>query len=91
MVDDARMHSFATHRTWRWREDWEDPDHYLGLESTDEGFRFFAWSHLHGDDGLTREARQSFDDFDRDGPAWPLPEEIERQVRAWLAGWLGRS
>lgn len=85
--DDARLRSFSAHRTWRWRTDWDDPDHYLALESTDEGFRYFAWSHLHGEDGLTEDALQPFDAFERDGPLWPLPDEIERQVRAWLAAW----
>lgn len=87
MADPDRLRSFATHRTWRWREDGGDPDHYLALESTDEGFRYFAWSHLHGEDGLTSEVRQPFDAFDRDGPLWPLPDEVARQVRAWLAAW----
>ena len=72
------------HRTWRWREDWEDPDHHVGLESRDAGFRWFAWSHLHGEDGQTREQTQTFEAFLADGPLWPMPEELEREVRDWL-------
>jgi hypothetical protein len=82
-MDEDRIRSFAEHRTWRWREDPADADHNVGIESTDEGFRYFAWSHL--DAGLTREERQRFEDFDRDGPRWPLPAGVEAQVREWLA------
>jgi hypothetical protein len=80
-----RLRSFSSHRTWRWRLDPGDPDHYLAVESTDQGLRYFAWSHLHGEDGLTREARQPFDAFERDGPLWEMPEDVERGVREWLA------
>lgn len=77
------IESFRMHRTWRWRTDPEDRDGYLALETTDEGFRFFAWSHRGA--GLVEEKRQSFDDFEREGPAWPLPHDIEQEARAWLA------
>lgn len=86
-TDRSRLRSFALHRTWRWRKDDTDPDRYLALESTDEGFRYFAWSHLHGEDGLTEEQRQSFEAFEQQGPLWSLPDEIERQVRDWLVEW----
>ena len=76
----------SPHRTWRWRLD-EDYDHYEAVESSDEGLRFFAWSHVPGEDGLHREGRQSFDDFERDGPLWAMPEDVEAQVRAWLEAW----
>lgn len=82
-MDDDRLRSFAERRTWRWRPNPDDRDHYAGVETTDDGFRFFAWSHL--DDGLTRDERQSFADFEARGPAWPLPRAIEEEVRAWLA------
>ncbi len=82
-MDDDRLRAFAAHRTWRWRPDPSDADHYVAIESTDQGFRYFAWSHV--DDGLTREERQSFEDFEARGPAWPVPNAIEEQVRAWLS------
>lgn len=75
--------SFAAQRTWRWRPNESDQDHYLAVETTEDGLRYFAWSHL--DRGLTDEVRQTFAQFESDGPAWPLPEDIERRVREWLA------
>ncbi len=60
-MDQDRLRSFAEHRTWRWRPHDEDADHYVAVESTDHGFRYFAWSHV--DDGLTGEERQSYEDF----------------------------
>lgn len=75
----------SDHRTWRWRFD-EDYDRYEAVESSEVGFRFFAWSHVPGEDGVFREARQSFDDFEARGPLWRMPAEVERQIRAWLAG-----
>lgn len=77
------LRAFAAHRTWRWRPEEGDPDHYLALETTDAGLRYFAWSHL--DDGLTREAHQAFDEFEREGPLWPLPPDVEEHVREWLS------
>lgn len=82
-MSDRRIGTFAEQRTWRWRPDPDDADHYVAIETTGDGFRYFAWSHL--DDGLTREERQTYADFEQRGPAWPLPASIEEQVRAWLA------
>lgn len=79
-----RLRSFATHHTWRWRPDPADPDHYLAVETTDGGLRYFAWSHLDAR-GLTRETLQSFASFEEDGPSWAMPEDVEREVRAWLS------
>ncbi len=78
------LRAFAAQRTWRWRPDPNDPDHYLAVETTERGLRYFAWSHV-DDDGVTREATQTFAELERDGPAWALPDEIERAVRAWVA------
>ena len=78
---DAWLH--AKHRTFRWRAD-EIADRYEGVETTDQGLRWFAWSHLPGEDGLTREAWQSFEDFAARGPAHALPADVERQLRAWI-------
>ena len=41
----------------------EVPDRYEAVETTEEGLRWFAWSHLPGEDGLTREDWQSYEDF----------------------------
>ena len=86
-MDRARIERWlrSDHRTWRWRPDEDDPDRYEAVESTDAGFRYFAWSHLHGEDGRRREDEQSFEDFDARGPAWAVPPEIEREMRQWLA------
>jgi hypothetical protein len=78
-----RLRSFSMHRTWRWRPDAADADHYRAVETTDEGLRYFAWSHV--DDGLTEEHRQSFEAFEREGPRWPLPANVARELAAWLA------
>lgn len=74
----------AKHRTFRWPTD-ENADHYAAVETTDRGLRWFAWSHLHGEDGLTREELQSYEDFAVQGPRLPMPEERERELRAWIA------
>jgi hypothetical protein len=79
-----RLRSFSMHRTWRWRPDPGEQDVYHALETTDDGLRFFEWSHVDAI-GLRREARQSFDSFAREGAAWPLPADIASALGAWLA------
>lgn len=74
----------APARTWRWRLD-EDYDRYEAVESSDAGFRYFAWSHAPGEDGVYREARQTFEEFERHGPLWPMPEDTQHQIQSWLA------
>lgn len=87
-TSEDRLRSLAMHRTWRWRPEPTDADHYHALETTDQGLRYFAWSHV--DEGLTDEARQAFDAFEREGPAWPVPEAVKAEVQAWLAARPGR-
>jgi hypothetical protein len=67
------------HRTTRWPTD-DNADHYAAVETTDDGLRWFSWSHLHGEDGLTREERQSYADFAENGPRWPIPEAKLREL-----------
>ena len=74
----------SPHRTWRWRHD-DDYDRYEALETRDDGLHFFAHSHVPGEDGIYRTAHQSYEAFAADGPLWRLPEETERELRAWLA------
>lgn len=74
----------AGHRTWRWHSE-EDPDHYEAVESSESGLRYFAYSHLHGEDGITREEAQGFDDFEANGPRWSMPGPTEDAIRAWIA------
>jgi hypothetical protein len=77
-----RLRALAMHRTWRWRPDATDPDHYRALETTEGGLRYFAWSHL--DEGLSQELQQTFEAFAEEGPRWPLPENVARELRTWL-------
>lgn len=84
-MDRVRIESWLTakHRTFRWPTD-EMAEHYEAVETTERGLRWFAWSHLHGEDGLTREEWQSFEDFAAKGPARAMPAEIEQKLHAWL-------
>ncbi len=87
-MDRDRLRAWLTspHRTLRWRSD-EDPDRYEGVTTSDEGLRWFRWSHHHGEGGEgEHEARlQSFDDFRAEGPLRPMPEAREIELRAWVA------
>lgn len=82
--DGIRRFLDAGHRTWRWHSE-ADPDHYQAVESSEAGLRYFAYSHLHGEDGVTAEDRQGFDDFAAHGPRWSMPEATERAIREWIA------
>jgi hypothetical protein len=85
-MDRARIEAWlnAKHRTFRWPTD-ENADHYEAVETTDDGLRWFAWSHLHGEDGLTHESLQSWAELEADGPARPMPPEVERALRDWIS------
>ncbi|MFK7988715.1 MAG: hypothetical protein AB8I08_22030 [Sandaracinaceae bacterium] len=75
----------ATPRAWRWRYD-EDYDRYEAVEVKDGALHFFAHSHVPGEDGIYREATQSFDAFLRDGPLWRMPEPEHRALWKHVAG-----
>ncbi len=84
MRDDLESWLRAPYQVWHWREDDQNPDRYQAVETTTAGFRWFAWSHLHGEDGLSRDALQSYDDFRRDGPLRSIPGGLEGQLTDWL-------
>lgn len=84
-MDRDRLQRWLTspHRTWRWRFD-DDYDRYEGVQTSDDGLRWFLWSHVPGEDGAHEERTQSFASFAEDGPLRPLPEDVARELAAWL-------
>jgi len=86
--DALRRFIASPHRTWRWREAPDDPDHYRAVETSDEGLRWYAWSHLPGEDGPYDEVRQSFAEFETKGPPWDVPIETHSALHKWLLNYL---
>lgn len=76
----------STHHTWRWNHG--DAESYEGVETTDDGLRWFRWSHAIRDDGVHGEhdvAVQTFESFRRSGPMREIPEEQLEQLRRWVS------
>lgn len=86
-MDRSRLQHWlkSTHRTWRWSS--ADAETYDAVETTDEGLRWFRWSHAFRDDGVHGEhdvQLQSVEDFERNGPLREMPEQLEAELRHWL-------
>ncbi|MCA9576142.1 MAG: hypothetical protein R3B40_11130 [Polyangiales bacterium] len=81
----ARFMRFE-HRTFRWN-DGEDHSRYEAVESTDEGLRWYRWSHHPELDqgGAQDVALQGYAAFLADGPLRALPEEVAHRLREHVA------
>lgn len=75
----------SPHKTWRWNDGARDA--YRGVETSDEGLRWFRWSHRFADGagGLEAESRQTWAEFDREGPREAMPPELRSELDAWVA------
>ncbi len=76
--------SLSRHRTFRWN-DGRDVERYEAVETTDDGLRWYAWSHATGEDGGRHdEVRQGYDELLRDGPPRDVPAGVLAALRAWI-------
>lgn len=76
----------STHRTWRWNHG--DAESYEGVETTDEGLRWFRWSHRIREDGVQGEHDvevQPYVDFRASGPLRRIPDEQRAELERWVA------
>ncbi len=76
----------SPHRTFRWN-DGEDSERYEGVTTTDEGLRWFRWSHVFADAGGEGEhdvEEQSYEAFRASGPLRDMPEDLRAELNAWL-------
>ena len=81
----------STHRTWRWNHG--SAESYEGVETTDDGLRWFRWSHAIREDGVHGEhdvELQSWAAYRDDGPARDMPDAMREQLDEWLVD-NGRS
>ncbi len=84
-MDRQRLRSWLdqTHKTWRWNDG--DNERYSGVSTTDDGLRWFRWSHVFGEESGDHDVEiQPFDDFRTAGPRRALPDDVLEQLRAWL-------
>jgi len=72
----------SPHRTFRWNVGERS---YDGVATTDEGLRWFRWSHEFGIDGEHDAELQSWDEFRDRGPSRALPEPIRAELAEWIA------
>jgi hypothetical protein len=77
----ARFMRFE-HRTFRWN-DGADHSRYEAVESTDQGLRWYRWSHHPelAEGGLQDEALQTYAAFQQDGPLRAIPDEVGQRLR----------
>ncbi len=76
----------SPNHTWRWG-DGEDSAHYEGVTTTDEGLRWFRWSHIFADEvgeGEHDALVQTYAAFRKDGPARPLPDGVRDELTTWV-------
>lgn len=76
----------STHRTWRWNRG--DAESYEAVETTDDGLRWFRWSHAIRDDGLNGEHDvevQPWADYRASGPRRSMPGELRAELERWVA------
>ena len=85
-MDRGRLERFLTsnHRTFRWN-DGETREEYEAVETTDEGLRWYRWSHRAEDGGPSEDTLQSYDDFAREGPQRPMPDHLRLALEAHVA------
>lgn len=67
------------HETLRWNQG--DRDGYDAVETTDEGLRWYRWSHVTGQGRPLSEVRQSYAAFLAEGPARPAPRAVLAKLR----------
>ena len=71
----------SPHRTLRWNRG--DRTRYEGVETRDDGLRWFRWSHEVG--GGERDSElQSWADYDERGPLRDLPDEARAELEQWV-------
>ncbi len=76
----------SPHRTFRWN-DGDDSERYEGVTTTDDGLRWFRWSHVFADEGGEGEhdvAHQSYEAFRASGPLRPMPDPIREELTSWV-------
>jgi len=76
----------SPHRTWRWN-DGADSERYEGVATTDEGLRWFRWSHVFADgtgEGEHDVVLQSFSVFREEGPVREMPKTAREELSAWI-------
>jgi hypothetical protein len=85
-MDRARLEAWlnSPHRTWRWKDP-SDRDGYQAVETSPEGLRWYAWSHLFGEgrDGPSPARVQGWAEFRSSGPAHPVPPEVRQELEAF--------
>jgi len=72
----------AGHRTWRWNRG--ETGSYDAVETTDDGLRWYRWSHDIEGEGAFDVVRQSFTEFRASGPPRPMPPSVREAVKAWV-------
>ena len=87
----ARFMRFE-HRTLRWN-DGADHSRYQAVESTDEGLRWYRWSHqVEVEEGGQQDVTlQPYSAYHADGPLWTVPEDVAQRLREHVAGLTPRS
>jgi hypothetical protein len=79
----------SPHRTFRWndRQGHEESERYEGVTTTDDGLRWFRWSHVFEGgpgEGEHDVAHQSFADFRAEGPLRTMPDALRDELIAWI-------
>jgi hypothetical protein len=87
-MDRERLESWlmSPHRTFRWN-DGTDSERYEGVTTTDEGLRWFRWSHVFADgtgEGEHDVAHQSYEAFLETGPLREMPDALREELATWM-------